>query len=196
MIKIDLQQGIIEEGSIVPEEEIALKQGLQSAAYVVFKLFVLIIFSLGLYIYEQKELNLLKAILKKAQNTEQKIKQKISQTKISINKLKETKKEYINLQEKVITAKDIVKFKFSFVKAIGVLQKIRPETVWFKEIVYEKKLLNIKGHAISKKVLNKFVKDVREQANSKFKDSILETSKQEQMKGVGVRSFHLKITLL
>lgn len=194
MIKIDLQRGEIGGEADSFEEKVLSNFDLKIAVYAVFKLLFLILFSLGLYVYEQRELDLLRAILQKKQNIENKIEQEIQKKKISVKELHKVKSQYVNLKNKVFRVKDIAKSRLSFIKAMDSLNAFRPETLWFQEISYAQGLLSARGHAISKNILDEFLKNIR--LRPIFKSSLLRESKTDKLKGVNIRSFHLEVRLL
>lgn len=205
MIKINLQNSLAGDGTGFHEEEVASDSSLKVILLIIGKLVFLIIFILGLYIYEQNELSLLEKILKKEKSLEGRLKNDISKQANIIKELKNTKSKYIDLKDKIFMTQEIAQSRLSFFKAIQALNAFRGEKLWFEKIDYNKKVLSIRGYAISKKILDKFIKNIRDRAHifknniltekKTFKDVVLRESKPNKVKKVNVRFFHLEIRL-
>ncbi|MBE8221249.1 MAG: hypothetical protein HAW60_00805 [Bdellovibrionales bacterium] len=194
MIKVDLQHDISEEAVDFFEEKIDSNFNPKIIIESSFKIIFLFAFLLGLYIYEQKELNLLNAILQKKQNIETKIKNQIIKKKKTVKELSVKKSKYSNLKNKVFKVSKITKSRLGFIKTMDALLAFKSKKLWFKNVDYSKDILSIRGSSISKRVLDKFLKEIGNRKQI-FKSYVLRESKSERLKGFNIRSFYLELRL-
>lgn len=195
MIQVDLQNSIIDDIGDHFQQGSAFGFDMVQFFSVALKFIFLALFIGALYIYEQRELGLLNQGLSKEKRAESAIKIQIQIKAQVIKKLKQTKSQYTDLKNRVFLVQEIASSRLSFIKAMDLLNSFRLETLWFKAVDYNKGVLSLKGYAISKKILDEFLKNVRLRENI-FKSSLLRESKLEKIKKVSVRFFSLEITLL
>ncbi|MBE8162971.1 MAG: hypothetical protein HAW63_03180 [Bdellovibrionaceae bacterium] len=195
MIKIDLQQGVVQEKGDFREEGTETSELIKAVGFGALKVFFFVIFFLGVYTYEQRELDALNVILAEKENMERVMQQKIIKKKLLVKKLKKTKSDYIDVEKKVYMLKDIAKLRLMFIKAMATLNGFREENLWFRSVDYNQGLLTIHGYTLSKKIFDQFLQNIRVREKS-FAGLLVKETKSEKQKGISVRSFYLEINLL
>lgn len=193
-MKIDLQNNIMVDGDGGFEGELQSKFSVALFFSIVLKFVFSAIFILALYVVEQRELGVLGSALNREKLSESNIQLKIQSKKKAIKILQKTKSKYINLKNRVFMMKKVSGSRLSFIKSMDSLNTFRSETLWFKTVKYDKGTLSFTGYAISKKILDEFLKNIRIRKNI-FKSSLLRESKLEKIKGASVRFFSLETVL-
>lgn len=198
MIKINLKpkdsgslkvKGISESqdvGVAIEDEKELQKQG-------ALRLFVIILFPLGLFAYEQVNIPELKDMLRNKSTQLSQLQEFNSKNANIVAEIKKLKEDEEKNKQRISVLEKLSKARLGEIKVLDLFQQIVPEKLWFTKLDFESQKVLISGYAVSDTDLTSFLDSLQKSIH--FKEVNLLSSNEEILRSTSVKRFEISCLL-
>ncbi|MCB0421433.1 MAG: PilN domain-containing protein [Bdellovibrionales bacterium] len=189
MIRINLLQN--RSNDFVAGEAIVSKPNSESSGdqkQTAVKLILIILFPVGLFVFENMNISELTSTLKKTNSRVTALEADLSAKKVEANKVSHYQKEMSTAEQKLNIIRGYTKNRLTEIRSLDVLQNLVPEELWLTYVSYVKEEFIIKGETHNELNLNQFMQKLEK--SGVFTNVLLLRSTKEQSATEGtVRRF-------
>jgi len=159
----------------------------------IVKLIVMLIFPLGLYLYEQQNIPSIRADLVRKQNALTELQVFNAKAENSVKEIKKFKEDEKKIQARITVLERIAKDRFREVKILDLFQQVIPERVWLTRVEIKEGKILLAGLSTSDIDISTFMDSL---SKSVFlQDVVLISSSEQIQEAMTLKKFEISCVL-
>lgn len=159
----------------------------------ILRLFILCIFPIGLFAYEQLTLPDLEAQLVKKQTLIKELQAFNNKATDAVSEIKKFKEDEKNIQSRIDVLQKIAKSRFKEIQMIDLIQQILPEMAWLEKLQITESKMNFDGFAANDGEISNLMESLNKSVF--LSDVNLINSKDTEVDGIKLKKFSIVCTL-
>lgn len=197
MIKINLKQkgGSVRAKGLgeSPEAQAGLLDDQELRKQGMLRLFVIMLFPVALFAYEQINIPDLQTNLNNKNSTLGQLQQFNSKNAVIVSEIKKLKEDEEKNKQRISVLEKLSKARLSEIKVLDLFQQVVPEKLWFTRLDFENQKVLISGYAVTDSDLTSFLDSLQKTIH--IREVSLISSTEETLKGASIKKFEISCQL-